>query len=346
MTMTTAALALPGAAAATALAAHVPAFGPSLRDRLRTRPPAPDVGLRVHPARANATLPAAALLELAAHCPVPLDAVSLHVTGAGPGACGGEYAHRYLSAAGALGAPHAAWGVLLAAFGAHAPDRTAALGFLRHRLACLGLRSRVLTAEEAADAARHPAAVHLARPKRPAGLRRPLTWVGGTADWDVPPAPAHVLGTSSGGAPVALAAPATPRVTVAGSTEDATAVIGPAQVLGVRVGIVTARPHRFQVLRKRGAVVITASGRTIAQELADVSATTDPTAPVAGVDALIRDGDHPIPAGYAEVPRITLARHAPEPDAVTGPVLSLGRHAWLLAEEGRPRVTIRPLPMV
>ncbi|WP_448851560.1 hypothetical protein [Corynebacterium sp. 335C] len=318
---------LAAAAAGLALAAHVPVRGRSLRDRLRGTPPTPAAGLRVS-AAASAVLPADELLALVRDAPVPVDAASLHVTGAGPHAAGGEFAHGYRAAAASLGVRSGGWGALLATAGDDpSPEERAALAaHLAHRVRCLGLRARPLDDAEVADALRFPPGAAVARATRMRHLRRPHVWLRGPAAWRVPPAPEHVLGAGDRGAPVTLRAAEVERFTVVAEPERLDAVLGPALVLGARVGVATARPRRFRALLDRGAVVLGPGGED-------------------RVDVVVRDGDHPA-TGPAGGRGVTVRSAAPRPcPARTGPVLAVGAHTWELDDARGARTVIRPLPL-
>ncbi|MDO4610009.1 hypothetical protein [Corynebacterium sp.] len=318
------------AAAGLALAVHVPVAGRSLRDRLRGAPPAPAVGLRVT-AGAVAELPAGELLALTRDSPVPVAAASLHVTGPGPHAVGGEFAHGYRAAAASLGVRDGGWGALLAVIDGEPgpPDgavRARLTAHLLHRVRCLGLRARPLDPEELADAAGTPADAAVARATRMPHLRRPLVRLPGPPRWRVPEVPEQVLGTGERGVPVTLRAAAVERLTVVAEPEQLGTVLGPALVLGARMGVATARPRRFRDLLDRGAVVLGPGAAGC-------------------VDVVVRDGDHPA-SGDGGGPGIAVRSTIPRPcPARTGPVLVAGAHTWELDDGAGRRAVIRPLPL-
>lgn len=333
------------AAAVATVGAHVPVRGRALRDRWRGAGPEPVTGARVLPA-SGTVLPATALVDLVADCPVPVDVASVHMTSS---EATGEIAHRYRGHAEHLGVDEGRWCSVLVGGGDGAgPEaRLALASFLVHRLGLLGFAARPLSDDEFAAASAERPTLLLARAAGRGHARRPHLWFTPATDVPVPDIPAQILGIGAGGGPVVTALSGLDHMTIradhADPASELPALLLPALVTGARVGIRTHRPHHFAALLDYGAVLVPAAGE-------------------ATLDVLVRDGPHhvavPPPAMRAPA-TLTLADGPPpgSPDRATapgagtemGPTLTMGPLTWTLHDgriPGARPMRIRPLPNV
>ncbi|MFC3849132.1 hypothetical protein ACFORJ_02975 [Corynebacterium hansenii] len=314
---------LVGASALVVAGVHVPVRGRALRDRWRGPNPVPTAGARIVSADRD-VLPMPALVDAVAECPVPVDVVSVHRR---PVRATGEAAHRYRGFADQLGVAEPEWASVLV--GGPAEHDRARLDFFIHRLGLLGLRARPLSPGEFdLDAATEPERL-LARAPGRGHVRRPHLWFTPAHDFDVPHAPAQLVGTSRDGGPLVMSLPSLERLDVVADPARLAELLVPTLITGARIGIRTHRPRAFGILLDHGAVPVTAAGDpTVDLLVLDRGATADGSPRTAAI--MLHDAPPPEPSGpaRADVPR-----------------LIIGAHAWHL-RIGDAKTPVRPLPIM
>lgn len=335
-----------GAVGLLTAAAHLPIRGRALRDRWRGSGPEATAGVRVFPG-SRTILTASDLTDLVADAPGGIDVVSVHIH---PPTTGGEVAHRYRGHAAQLGVDEGEWcAVLVGVSGNGAgpvPDGLASaaatdelLAFLTHRLGLLGLSARPLSPGEFTVAkTTRPERLLACTPGR-GHTRRPHVWFTVADDFELPEAPAHILGIGADGAAVVSSLPTLRHLRVTARqtslADHLPNIFLPTLVTGARVGVRTHRPHHFAALLDHGALLVPSTGD-------------------ATVDVLVRDGRHPVtvPPPAVRAPAVvTLSDAHPnnpaQPPRPAGPTLTVGPLLWTLHDDRFPDhapVRIRPLP--
>nr|WP_120491031.1 hypothetical protein [Corynebacterium lactis] len=243
-----------GTSLAAAALAHAPFRGRSFRDALRRSEGGTHIGLRLTPG-VSERLDGPDIVDLVQDAPWPITSMRFYEVAPEPmGADGQRWTHVVATL---RSRPHGE--------GKEADTLATrnTVDFLRHRLALLGLRPRVLTSDELDATLRCSATVSLSESGNHNDfVRSPHLWFTGRRCVVVVRPPAQLLGMGEKDHAVTMRLGAVPRLRVESALgrDELGALLLPALELGYRIGIRTGRPQLFSHVLDAGAILVPSCG--------------------------------------------------------------------------------------